>query len=243
MSDRRVRDYLKAYSIPEPSSKPGASLARELGTSRSGKNAGFLVLLIFIVPLVMLGVLLAAIAIVALPFLLIIPPTRRKVIGGFRAWRRPIAVELSADPVCPGETVQGLVRFRKGGPLSSIEVSLVCEERATYQQGSSSSTATEEVLDLPVFEAHDLQRVGPGDVFEFDVPIPEDAMHSFDGGNNEIRWELRVRRVFPPDHEHTEEFLLDVFPIALVLRLDEELGGLFSDRPAFGDDASQGGAA
>ncbi|NRA58917.1 MAG: hypothetical protein HRU13_12455, partial [Phycisphaerales bacterium] len=84
MSDKRVRDYLKAFSIPEPSSKPGASLARELATSRSGKNASFLVLLIFIVPIIMLGAMLAAIAIVALPFLLIIPPTRRKVIGGFR---------------------------------------------------------------------------------------------------------------------------------------------------------------
>ncbi|NRA58026.1 MAG: hypothetical protein HRU13_07930 [Phycisphaerales bacterium] len=239
MSDKRVRDYLKAFSIPGPSSKPGASLARELGTSRSGKNASFLVLLIFIVPIIMLGAMLAAIAIVALPFLLIIPPTRRKVIGGFRAWRRPIVVELSADPVCPGETVQGLVRFKKGGALSSIHVSLVCQERATYRQGSSSTTATEEVVDVPVFEATGLQRVGPGDVFEFDVPIPEDAMHSFTGGNNEIRWELRVRRVFPPDHEHTGEYLFDVYPIVLVLRMDEDLGGVFSDRPAVG----QGGAA
>jgi len=242
MSDRRVRDYLKAYSIPEPSSKPGAALARELATSRSGKKASFLVLLIFIVPLVMLGVLLAAIAIVALPFLLIIPRTRRKVIGGLRAWRRPIVVELSADPVCPGETVQGLVRFKKGGPLSSIHVALVCEERATYRQGSSSTTATEQVVDVSVYEATDLQRVGPGDVFEFEVQIPEDAMHSFTGGNNEIRWELRVRRVFPPDHEHTGEYLFDVYPIVLVLRMDEDLGGVFSDRPPI-DSMNQGGAA
>ena len=238
MSDRRVRDYLKAYSIPEPSSKPGASLARELGTSRSSKGGNW-VLLIFIVPLLMLALLLAAISIVALPILLLIPRTRRKVLGGVRAWRRPIVVEMSSDPVCPGETVQGLVRFKKGGPLSSIHVALVCEELATYRQGSSSTTATEDVVEVPVFEATDLQRVGPGDVFEFDVQIPEDAMHSFTGDNNEIRWELRVRRVFPPDHEHTGEYLFDVYPIALVLRIDEDLGGIFSDRPATG----QGGAA
>jgi hypothetical protein len=125
----------------------------------------------------------------------------------------PTHVEISAHPFYPGGRYKyylsqaGRLKFRY------LQVALVCEELATFQQGTD---VREEVC--RVFE----QVLYRGENFEVDwgIPfvhqgqlvLPREVMHSFDTGHNSVQWNLVVEgetRAWPP---FSRRFPVVVYP-------------------------------
>jgi hypothetical protein len=105
----------------------------------------------------------------------------------------PTLLEISGHPLQPGEQYRLFLsqsgRFR----IRDLRVSLVCEETATYRQGTNSRTETQEVQRHELFrrQQFEIERGLPFET-ELDFSVPEGAMHSFKADHNEINWALRV---------------------------------------------------
>lgn len=91
-----------------------------------------------------------------------------------------VAVEVDAHPFAPGGTYRGRVEL--SGRVSGAVVELVCEEVATYQAGTSESTARHVAVRVPA----------DGPPADFAVTVPAGAMHSFAAANNKLAWSVRV---------------------------------------------------
>jgi len=105
----------------------------------------------------------------------------------------PTMVEISDHPLAPGGQYRLFVSQTGRLQVNSLVASLVCQEEATYRQGTDTRTETREVCREEVFrrEAFDIQRGFP---FEADIEltVPHGAMHSFKAEHNEIQWNLIV---------------------------------------------------
>jgi hypothetical protein len=120
----------------------------------------------------------------------------------------PTLLEISDHPLVPGGQYQLFVSQTGKLTMDSLDVALVCDEEATYRQGTDTRTDRRRV-----YEDHLWSRKGfaieQGLPFEVrcDLHLPLSAMHSFRAGYNEIQWKLVVRgevqgwpsfeRVFP----------------------------------------------
>jgi hypothetical protein len=106
----------------------------------------------------------------------------------------PTNIEISGLPLYPGRVRD--VYLSQGGHLAMqvLALRLVCEEMATYRQGTNIRTETRIVFDRQIFRKTNF-RIEPGIPFEHQVPIevPFDAMHSFQSEHNAINWKLVVR--------------------------------------------------
>lgn len=102
-------------------------------------------------------------------------------------------VEIDEHPLRLGQsTAATLVQ---SGPLRlrSLEVALVCEEIATFRQGTDTRTASVEVVRQPLFSKRRVE-VGPDEPlrYDFEILAPADGPHSFLSPNNEVRWSLEA---------------------------------------------------
>ncbi len=126
----------------------------------------------------------------------------------------PPVVEISAHPLTPGQTCEVFVLQAGRTKLSSYDLSLVCEEQATFQQGTNTRTEKQRACEYPLQrrESFELRR-GKSLELRATVQIPADAMHSFQSLHNEIRWKLVIaaRRVGLPDLQRS--FPLIVLPV------------------------------
>lgn len=132
-------------------------------------------------------------------------------------WSNPQLFLPSSDPLQLGDHV--IIRFRRTARGRSDATGLVVtaqvrvEERATYRQGTDTTTATETVYtqDVDVVLNDLVNRTVEVDL-GIDVPLFE-APPTMDLGNNEVRWELVVDMAAPnaPDDEST--FPLEVAPV------------------------------
>jgi hypothetical protein len=84
----------------------------------------------------------------------------------------------------------------QGGRLTinSFEVSLVCDEVATYRQGTDMRTEQARVYAQQLLHREQVELL-PQAAYEdeCDVSIPVQCMHSFKADHNEVRWRLSVR--------------------------------------------------
>ena len=120
----------------------------------------------------------------------------------------PTLVEISDHPLTPGGHYRVFVSQSGWLTVKTLRVSLVCEEIATYRQGTDARTETKEVHRQQLFVRADFEIRG-GMPFECDIDlnVPEGTMHSFTADHNEIAWKLVVegdvtgwpayRRAFP----------------------------------------------
>lgn len=103
-------------------------------------------------------------------------------------------VEISDLPLAPGHEYQ--VAIAQGGQVTmkTLELWLVCEEEATFTQGTDIRTEAREVSRQLCFERHDF-RIEAGTTFEDHcaVAVPAAAMHSFHSRHNAVRWKLVAR--------------------------------------------------
>jgi hypothetical protein len=76
------------------------------------------------------------------------------------------------------------------GRLETLSLELEGRESATYRRGTRSVTDHSLFHKSVVFETAQPAN-HPGGKAE--LRIPDEAMHSFDGGNNKIEWSFRIR--------------------------------------------------
>ncbi|MEX2137839.1 MAG: DUF3592 domain-containing protein [Pirellulales bacterium] len=106
----------------------------------------------------------------------------------------PTQLEISDHPLRPGGRYHAYVS--QGGRLTinSLDLSLVCDEVATYRQGTDTRTEQACVYSQPLLHRQQVELL-PQAAFEeqLDVEIPAECMHSFKADHNEVRWRLLVR--------------------------------------------------
>jgi hypothetical protein len=103
-------------------------------------------------------------------------------------------IEISDLPLVPGRAYQASLVQNGNVAMRSLEVWLICEEEATFTQGTDIRTETREVYRQSCFERQHftIETNEPfSDVCHIVVPLS--AMHSFQSAHNVVRWKLVVR--------------------------------------------------
>jgi hypothetical protein len=105
----------------------------------------------------------------------------------------PTLLEISAHPLHPGGQCRLFVSQSGRLKMNSLEVLLICEEAATYRQGTDTRTETREVCRQEVFRREGFEvRHGVPFEAECEFAVPAGAMHSFKAEHNEVNWKLVV---------------------------------------------------
>jgi hypothetical protein len=127
----------------------------------------------------------------------------------------PTLVEISDHPLHPGRTFRAFVSQAGRLSMRAFEVQLVCEERATYRQGTNTRSDTQRVYQRQVLrrETFDIQPDEPLEV-EAELRVPAEAMHSLVTKHNEVAWKLVVRGAVEGWADYRREFPLAVYPSA-----------------------------
>jgi hypothetical protein len=100
-------------------------------------------------------------------------------------------ITVSSRSVRLGESLQLSWLFDgKASSLRKLTISVCGQESATYRQGTSTYTDTNDFLEIPVAEAADFFNIHRG---EAEVQIPSSTMHSFESGHNKITWSINVK--------------------------------------------------
>jgi len=106
----------------------------------------------------------------------------------------PTLVEISDHPLVPGAQYR-LFLFQAGRlKINTLAVALVCEEQATYRQGTDARTETRQVFEQELFRREDFQ-VRHGLPFEgqCEFAVPPEIMHSFTAAHNHGTWKVVVK--------------------------------------------------
>ena len=146
-----------------------------------------------------LGVLLLVALVVGL---VVTPFAAHRFLASFNP---TLSLLADRDSFAPGDAVEvGWVFSRPVRRATGLTVTLQGEERATYRQGTSDTTASETFFEETVHEA-DAGSTGVPARGTLTVRIPRDAMHSFEADNNVIAWSLRAVAPLPwwPDITRT----------------------------------------
>jgi hypothetical protein len=125
----------------------------------------------------------------------------------------PTQLETSAHPIVAGETIQLSLTQPGRLRLTLLDVLLVCEEEATYDQGTNIRTEKVVVHQQRLFRKRGIS-VKPNEPFQdqFELQLPRGVMHSFKSANNRIQWKIVVhaRAKGWPEFERT--FVISVHP-------------------------------
>lgn len=125
----------------------------------------------------------------------------------------PTIVEISEHPLYPGCTFQVFLSQTGRLMLRRIEFVLVCEEEATYNQGTNFRSEANRVFRKLILRETKL-RIDPDQPFQrsCEVTIPSRAMHSFQAPCNTVRWKLAVRGVAIGWSKFERRFPVVVYP-------------------------------
>jgi hypothetical protein len=105
----------------------------------------------------------------------------------------PTLVEVSDHPLCPGGEYRVFLSQSGWLTVNRLRVLLVCEEVATYRQGTDTRTETREVFRKELFRRDSFEiRGGMPLECEIDLKLQRSAMHSLAANHNEIAWTLVV---------------------------------------------------
>jgi hypothetical protein len=98
-------------------------------------------------------------------------------------------VEVSAQPLHPGEKFELFVSLSGPLKLKGLRVLLVCQEEASSGKEDDVHTETRRVAEVEVArkEAFTITRAFPYEVRRV-VQVPARAMHSFEAKHNKVRW-------------------------------------------------------
>lgn len=126
-------------------------------------------------------------------------------------------VEVSDHPLFPGESYRCFISQSGRLHIRWLQIQLVCEERAIYQQGTDTRVETAEVHRTVIFSRRKFD-IMPGEAFEADVEfaIPAEAMHSFVAPHNAVNWALMVKGRLRGWGEIERRFPIFVYPSAAV---------------------------
>jgi hypothetical protein len=103
-------------------------------------------------------------------------------------------LEISELPLAPGGEYQVWLVQQGNLKMRSLQVSLICDEEATFTQGTDIRTESRNVYRQLCFERHDfLVETGQPFTQLCRISVPMTAMHSFHSPHNVIRWKIVVR--------------------------------------------------
>jgi hypothetical protein len=125
----------------------------------------------------------------------------------------PTCVEISDHPLRPNHDCEIFVTQAGRLSLVSLVLSLVCEEEATYSQGTDIRTETRVVSRHEIFR-QESTRIEDGAPLECSgtLRVPREAMHSMQSGNNAIRWKLVIRGKSERSGKMKRSFPVIVYP-------------------------------
>ena len=125
----------------------------------------------------------------------------------------PTSAEVSNLPLVPGGEYELCVVQAGRGRVRSLETRLVCEEEATFCQGTNVRTERRAVYDKRLFRLTDL-AVRPDEPHRHleSFEIPPQAMHSVKMSNNAIHWHLVVNGRMQRGASFRRSFPVVVFP-------------------------------
>ncbi|MEN6558422.1 MAG: hypothetical protein ABFC54_09615 [Thermoguttaceae bacterium] len=125
----------------------------------------------------------------------------------------PTLMEISDHPLRPGRSYRLFLSQSGRLTIRSLRIWLVCEESATYRQGTNARTETQAVLRLPVFSRERFE-ITSGQPFEaeFDLNVPEGAMHSFKAEHNEVNWSVVVESKMARWPDFRRSFSVILYP-------------------------------
>ena len=105
----------------------------------------------------------------------------------------PTSAEISDLPLVPGHDYTLCVVQAGRGKVKSLETRLVCEEEATFRQGTNVRTERRAVYNGKLFRLKNL-AIRPDEPHTHleDFTVPRTAMHSVKMTNNAIHWRLVV---------------------------------------------------
>ena len=125
----------------------------------------------------------------------------------------PTSAEVSDLPLYPGNEYELCLVQVGRGKVESLETRLVCEEEATFRQGTNVRTERRRVHDQRLYRLKDL-AIKPQEPLshrsEFHVPM--NAMHSVQMPNNAIHWRLIVQGRMRHGTSFRRSFPLVVYP-------------------------------
>ena len=122
-------------------------------------------------------------------------------------------IEISDHPLRPGMEYDLFIAQTGKMHLKNLDVTLLCEEEATYRQGTNTITDTEAVFCEQVFSQSEI-IMEPSQPYQEHcrLRIPASGMHSFQGLNNSISWKLSVYACVARRPDHTRHFSVVVVP-------------------------------
>jgi hypothetical protein len=105
-----------------------------------------------------------------------------------------VVVELSDHPLRPGADYQLYVAQFGRLLLRRLEIDLVCEEEATFLQGTDVRVEKHVVRRENLWSEANV-RIDPAVGWEqqFTIRIPPDVMHSFQSPHNAVSWKIEIR--------------------------------------------------
>jgi hypothetical protein len=122
-------------------------------------------------------------------------------------------LEVADHPLQPGRKYEAFLSQTGRLHVRWFQVQLVCEETATYQQGTDTRTATA-IVHREMLLSERKFAIPPGGAYEthFTITIPASAMHSFTAAHNAVSWMLVVRGRMARWPEFERRFPLYVYP-------------------------------
>jgi hypothetical protein len=102
-------------------------------------------------------------------------------------------VEISDLPLVPGREYQAALSQDGQVTMKSLSLWLVCEEEATFTQGTDIRTEVREVFRQRYYQRGGF-RIEPARAFHdtCTIVVPASAMHSFQSAHNAVRWRVVV---------------------------------------------------
>ena len=125
----------------------------------------------------------------------------------------PTGLEISNHPLYPGKEYRVFVTQAGKMRVKQLRITLICEEAATFLQGTDVRTETKRVVEEEVAVASGFE-IKPGLPFEADyqLKIPEGSMHSFKSDHNAIHWKLVVQIRAENSTRLSRSFPIVVYP-------------------------------
>lgn len=125
----------------------------------------------------------------------------------------PTMLQISEHPIIAGENIKVQITQPGRLRLSLLDVQLICEEEATFDQGTNIRTEKACVYQQRLFRKRGIS-VKPNEPFqdEFELQLPEGTMHSFKSANNRVQWKIVVQARAKGWPEFERDFVISVHP-------------------------------
>jgi len=123
-------------------------------------------------------------------------------------------VEIQSHPLYPGRQYDLFLSQTGRLQLHWIEMSLCCEEIATYRQGTNTRTARKRVFWQLLLRRENVEvRQNTPLEEQLSLSVSANAMHSFKAMHNEVHWQLVVRGKAEGMPAFKRQFPVHIYPL------------------------------